>query len=132
MEGTATRPLWPHLLWIIVGTLLAFGVAGLLTVGVYLIPIAAILGVIGLSLRTSRSASALSGLIGAGAVALYIGWLNRGGPGTVCETSQATVTCIEQWSPWPFVLVGAALILAGLWLPWKLSRTPSPELSESR
>lgn len=109
--------------------MLAFGVAGILTIGVYLVPIGVILGIIGLSLRASRSSAVLSGLIGVGAVTLYIAWLNRGGPGTVCETHRGSVNCVEQWSPWPFVIVGVALVLAGLWFPWRLSR-PSSELSE--
>lgn len=114
---------WAYLLWIIVGGLFAFGLAGILTVGIFLIPIAVILGVLGLILPASRSYSVLSGLVGVGAVAFYLVWLNRGGPGTVCETQLGSTVCTDQWSPWPFLILGAGLVVAGIWLPWRLSRS---------
>lgn len=113
---------WAYLLWIVVGGLLAFGFAGILTVGIFVIPIALVLGVIGLIIPASRSYSVLSCLIGMGAVAVYLAWLNRGGPGTVCESRLDSLVCVDQWSPWPFLAAGVALILTGIWLPLRLSR----------
>ncbi|GEM_PF-407260 len=39
---------------------------------------------------------------------LYVAWLNRGGPGTVCHAYAGGEQCTEAWTPWPFV--GAAVL----------------------
>lgn len=48
---------------------------------------------------------------------LYVAWLNRGGPGTVCHTLEGGEGCTEEWSPWPFLGVATlCLAAAGLLL----------------
>ncbi|MEK8109728.1 hypothetical protein NKG94_45375 [Micromonospora sp. M12] len=53
---------------------------------------------------------------GVGVAALYLGWLNREGPGRVCETTDTTTSCTEAWSPWPFLVVALLLIAATVFL----------------
>ena len=107
-------PWWAYLLWGGVGVLLGLGVAAILTVGVYLLGAAAVLVVVGLVLPASRNASMLALICGVGAVPLYIAWLNRGGPGTVCHAVAGGSTCIDEWSPWPFLVVGVVIVAGGL------------------
>jgi hypothetical protein len=45
---------------------------------------------------------------------LYIALLNRGGPGDVCTTTGTSSACTEEWSPWPFLAVGVALVVSGI------------------
>jgi len=94
-----------------VGALGAFGVAGLATVGLFLLALAAVLAAVGLAVPGLRRPSVPGLLVGLSVAPLYIAWLNRGGPGTVCSTTVDTVACTDAWSPWPFLAVG--LLLAG-------------------
>jgi len=50
-------------------------------------------------------------LSGAAVPVLYVAWLNRDGPGRVCTVTASTTSCVDEWSPWPFVAL--ALVLAG-------------------
>lgn len=98
--------------WALTGTLLGFGIAGLATIGVFLIPIAIALALIGIVRYRDGSAIALVGSLGA--APLYIAWLNREGPGTVCRTVDDLTECADQWSPWPFFVVGLTLLVIPL------------------
>ncbi len=98
--------------WAVTGTLIGFGIAGVATIGVYLIPVAMVLALIGIVRYRDRSAIALVG--GLAVAPLYIAWLNRNGPGTVCRTVGGTTECADQWSPWPFVAVGLTLLIISL------------------
>ncbi len=51
-------------------------------------------------------------LVGAATLPLWIGYRNRGGPGTVCETTANAIACGERLNPWPWLGVGLALLAA--------------------
>jgi hypothetical protein len=99
-----TRAAWVW--WLLVGAALGLGVVGILTIGVFVLPIAFVLALVGMAAPRLRNESVLAVLAGMAAPALYLAWLNRSGPGTVC----AGDTCTEQYSPWPFVAVAVILV----------------------
>jgi hypothetical protein len=55
--------------------------------------------------------SAVGTASGAGIWGFVLGWLNRDGPGQVCTVSNRSITCIDEWSPWPFWLAGCLLVI---------------------
>jgi hypothetical protein len=96
-----------------------------MTIGIFVLPVAILAGALLLCRRgvTSQVAGALSG---AGAIPLYIGWLNRDGPGLICSpVGDSGESCVSQMSPWPWLLAGLALIVAGVVLFSRLRRTPA-------
>jgi hypothetical protein len=61
-------------------------------------------------------------LAGVGAAVLHLAGHNRDGPGTVCHTTGTGIDCVDEWSPWPFAVVGVALVLGSVFLVRFLSR----------
>lgn len=114
MAASATRAGWAWFLaWLAVGAAYALSVLGMMTIGIFVLPIAVIATVI---LATRRHATdGLAGLSpGVGLALLYIAFLNRAGPGTICTAnSGGGTTCVEQWSPWPWLVFGVALVVGG-------------------
>lgn len=104
------------------GALLGIGIEALLTVGVVFLVMAGVLGVIGLRARALRNSSTLAVVAGIGTSILYLAWLNRGGPGEVCQTSGTTTACVDAWNPWPFVAVGGLLVAVAVLLAWWRAR----------
>lgn len=102
---------WAYGWWVLVGALAGIGVAGAPTVGPAFLAPALGLAVVGLVMTRLRNRSALGILGGLAAAPLYIGWLNRGGPGQVCTVSTTGTSCVDAWSPWPFVAVGVVLLV---------------------
>ena len=102
--------------WGAVGALVAFGVAGLASIGLFLLALAAVLVAVGFAVPALRRPSVPGFLVGLSAAPLYIAWLNRGGPGLVCTTDGTTTSCVDAWSPWPFVATGLLLAGGGLGL----------------
>lgn len=103
---------WAHIWWLLVGTLVGLGIEGLLTIGPFFLLAAGVLTVIGMVMPQLRNTSSVTTLAGIGLAVLYLAWLNRAGPGEVCEPIARGVSCTEQWSPWPFIIVSALLIAA--------------------
>ena len=102
---------WGLAWWLLVGVVAAVGVASLLTIGVVFLALAAILVAVGLTSPALRTRAVVAVPAGVGLVVLYLAWINRGGPGTVCATTATGTACVDEWSPWPFV--GAAVFLFG-------------------
>ena len=100
-------------LWCLAGAGLSFGVLSILTVGAFVLLLT--LGLCGWLLwRLDFGWGMLGLLAGAAVPLLYVAWLNRDGPGTVCTVTATETTCSDQWSPWPFVAVAVVLVVAGL------------------
>ncbi len=136
-DRTSATP-WALPFWGVVGALVAFGVAGLATIGLFLLALASVLVAVAFVVPALRHPSVPGVLIGLSSAPLFVGWLNRGGPGTVCTTTADSTTCTEAWSPWPFVAVGVLLAGAGVALLVRERRrasgppsTASPEAAGS-
>jgi hypothetical protein len=126
----ATRGNWAAFLgWFVVGALYALAVLAILTIGIFVLPIA--IGLTVVLVRSPRASAGLPGLVsGLALPVLYVAYLNRDGPGDVCTTHAGGVNCTEEWSPWPFLVVGVALVCAGLalfvYLRARADRAPRP------
>ncbi|MFZ0322866.1 MAG: hypothetical protein WAN48_01915 [Actinomycetes bacterium] len=111
--ASVMRPAWWWFFaWLVVGTLASIAVLGALTIGVFVVPVAVVTAVI---VATRRGALAgWPGLIsGLGVPLLWVAYLNRSGPGTVCTTTPTSASCVDEWSPWPWLVVGLLLISGG-------------------
>ena len=111
---TLRRQWWTAPYWTVVGVLGGFGVVSALTIGAYVLAVAAALVAVGASVPVLRSGSWPLAIAGSAAGPWYVGWLNRGGPGTVCEAIAGGVQCRDEWSPWPFAVVGIVAVVAGV------------------
>ena len=58
--------------------------------------------------------SAFGVLSGAGALLLYIAWLQRAGPGTTCWETQTASGCDQHLNPLPWLLAGTVLFIGGI------------------
>ena len=100
-------------LWCLAGAGLCLGVLSILTIGPFVLLVT--LGLCAWLLwRVDFGWGMLGLLSGAALPLLYVAWLNRGGPGTVCTSTATGTSCSDQWSPWPFVVVAVVLVGAGL------------------
>ena len=96
--------------WAVFGAATAFGTVSFPTLALLLI-------IIGGSIAAFRPAfrrSWIGALTGAGALYLYVAYVQRRGPGTVCWHTATASGCDQYLSPWPWLVVGAALVLTGL------------------
>jgi hypothetical protein len=100
--------------WLVLGVGLAFGLLSIMTVGIFVLPLEAI--AMFLYGRRGSSASGHSGLVsGAGLPLFYVAFLNRAGPGDVCRgLGGGGEECVQEWSPWPWLVAGLLLLVAGL------------------
>ncbi len=109
-------PLWALAWWAMVGALVGLGLVSILTIGLVFLLVGCVLAVVGIRLKPLRNHSAAAVPAGLGVAALYLAWLNRGGPGRVCESTNTNTSCIDAWSPWPFLLVALLLLAATVFL----------------
>jgi hypothetical protein len=95
--------------WLLVGVGYALSLVGIASIGLFVLPLPVLATV--LLVRRQRAASGLPGLIsGLAFPLLYVAYLNRAGPGTIC----ATMECNDEWSPWPWLAVGVILLVLGV------------------
>ncbi len=109
--ATRTGVPW-FIAWAAVGAGFAFGVLAILSIGVFVLAITAVATV--LLARRLQARAGVAGLVsGFGLPLLYVAFLNRAGPGTVCTMTATSQSCTDEWSPWPWLIIGAALIVVG-------------------
>lgn len=101
---------WAYAWWAVTGAFVGIGVVSLLTVGPFLLPIAALLGVTGILWSPLRNQSTITLVAGLAVAPMLLAWINREGPGTVCTATRNGTTCSDRWSPWPFVFVAVVLL----------------------
>jgi hypothetical protein len=106
-------PFGLYLAWVAVGAGVSFGVLSILSIGVFVLAVT-IVATFFLGRRSDAGAGVAGVVSGFGLPLLYIAFLNRSGPGMVCDTTSTSTSCSDQWSPWPWLLIGSALILVGL------------------
>ena len=99
--------------WAAVGALVAFGLAAAFTPFLLLVVPAAGLALL-LGLRTGLGRSTWAALGGAAWVPLWLAWSDRRGPGAVCTGSVESSSCSTVGSPWPWLVIGLALLAVGL------------------
>lgn len=101
--------------WFVVGAGYALGLLAIMTIGVFVLVVASAAALL-LVFRLHRTGNQLFGLVsGLGAPVLWVAYLNRGGPGNVCSFSSdgGTISCTEEGTPWPFLIAGLLLLIAG-------------------
>lgn len=64
--------------------------------------------------RPAFRASAFGALAGVGSLLLYVAFVQRRGPGTVCWQTGTASGCDEYLNPWPWLVVGLALVAVGV------------------
>ncbi len=110
--------------WSLIGALYALALLGAMTIGILILPVAVAATVFLGRHRPARAG--LWGLVsGAGLPLMYVAYLNRDGPGTVCSAIPGGESCTDEWSPWPWLAIGLALLLAGVIL-FARRRRPLP------
>jgi hypothetical protein len=97
--------------WVAVGAGYAFGlIEGLLGLPFLLV---AIIGTAFLARRPSSMHGVAGVCSGLGLIPLYISFINRSGPGDICTHRANGSRCVSEVSPWPWLLIGALLVLIG-------------------
>jgi hypothetical protein len=99
--------------WIALGIGYALGLLGALTIGPVVLVILAVP-----TIMLGRRPEAIVGLPGLASglsfPVLYIAYVNRLGPGTICQTIGTMGTeCVDETSPWPWLVVGVILLVGG-------------------
>jgi hypothetical protein len=91
----------------------AVSIVGIASIGLFVLPLPVLATV--LLVRRQPATSGLPGLIsGLGVPLLYVAYLNRAGPGTICTTVTGGQECNDEWSPWPWLAVGVILLALGV------------------
>jgi hypothetical protein len=116
MRSTTTSQMCWELFaaWLAVGAGLSLGILGAMSIGLFVLPVAVAAAVV-LAIRY-RGGDELIGLVsGLGVPLLYVAYLNRSGPGMICTANSAGgQSCTDEWSPWPWVALGAMLLIGGV------------------
>jgi hypothetical protein len=106
-----TGMMW-FIAWMLVGGGYALGVLSALSIGAYVLLITVVATIV-LATRPGNRVG-LPGLgSGLSLPLFYVAYLNRSGPGTICTTTATSQTCSDEWSPWPWLLVGIVLFVSG-------------------
>ena len=114
MARTATRVGWGwYIAWFALGVIWVLTVLGAFTIGIFVLPIA-VGGTIFLATRR-HAGNGIAGLVsGLGVPLLFVAWLNRQGPGTICTTSRnGGQSCVDESNPWLWLAIGVALVILG-------------------
>jgi len=99
--------------WSVAGLGMGLGVMSMLTIGPFVL--LATLVLCAVLLYRPGVGTAMAGLAsGIGVPPLYVAWLNRDGPGTVCSHTATSSACTDEWTPWPFLVVGLMLLAVGV------------------
>jgi hypothetical protein len=107
----ASGPTWSgFVLWALVGAVFAIG---FLTLSIlFVVPV--VIGVVVFAIRPTRAKSGFGLVTGAGLVSIYVAFVQRRGPGTVCWSTATESGCDEFLNPWPWLVIGVALVCVGV------------------
>lgn len=115
-QVAASPRAWVFAAWAVVGLGLTVAALTPFTIGIVVFPATAVVLLVLLLWPGGRNISAIGLLSGPGLVFLYVGYLNRGGPGDVCGVTGTEHHCVTEWNPWPEVAVGVVLLATGVGL----------------
>jgi hypothetical protein len=96
--------------WAVLGAAAALGFVSL---GPLVVIPAALVGAVMLSRPTIRR-SAFGLLTGAGALLLYVAYLQRQGPGTTCWHTATASGCDQHLNPIPWLVLGILFLVGGV------------------
>ena len=99
--------------WFALGVMWVLTALGAFTIGIFVLPIA-VGGTILLATRR-HAGDGIAGVIsGLGVPLLYVAFLNRHGPGTICTTSHnGGQSCVDELNAWPWFAFGLVLVALG-------------------
>ena len=100
------------LAWLVVGAGYSFGLLGAASIGLFVLPFPVVATIV-LAKRQPGSWGVPGVISGFGLPALYVAYLNRAGPGTVCVTTQTLHQCDQNLNPLPWLFAGLVLVVAG-------------------
>ena len=104
-------PSWAGFLgWMVGGAVLCLATLSLNLFAAVPVVIIVILTIV----RPALFTSAFGLLSGVGVIALYVAFLQRQGPGTVCWETTTASGCDEYLNPWPWLIAGLVLVVAGV------------------
>lgn len=108
------RPWWSFLGWLLVGALWMLVIAGIFSIGIFILP-AAVLATL-FMVRRRGGRQGMLGLVAVGGLPFFLlARLNRNGQGTVLRsTGGGGVTGFVRTNPWPWVTLGALFFVAGV------------------
>ncbi len=99
--------------WLIIGAGYAVSLLGAASIGLFVLPLPVLATI--LLARRQHAGSGLPGLVsGLGIPLLYVAYLNRAGPGTICSAITGGQNCTDESSPWPWLAAAAILLALGL------------------
>ena len=111
--------------WMLVGGLYALSLVGMMTIGIFVLPLPVAATV--LLTRGSQSRGGAPGLVAGIALPLfYISLLNRDGPGMICSAINGGTACTQEMSPWPWFAAGLTVLAIGT-SAFVLSRPPASD-----
>lgn len=115
--------------WLFMGAGYAIGILGALSIGPYVLVVTIAVTIVLATRPGSRVG--LPGLISGLSLPLfYVAFLNRSGPGTVCTSTQTSRSCVDAWSPWPWLVIGLVLLVSGcVWFAMANRRSSLSDLS---
>ena len=109
--------------WMAVG----FGIVfGFFLFSALVLAAAVLVGVLA-ALQPGLRRGALGLLAGAGAIFLWVAWLNRRGPGTIVTHTATSVSSTDAWDPRPWLASGIVLVVGSVaahaWLTARRQRS---------
>ncbi|MEP6973207.1 MAG: hypothetical protein ABI869_03570 [Actinomycetota bacterium] len=111
MTARPKEPTWAGFaVWALAGAALVFATLSFSIL--ILLPV--LIGVVVVASRPSLVRSAFGLVSGAGLLALYVAFLQRRGPGTVCWQTATASGCDEYLNPWPWLVIGLVLVAVGI------------------
>jgi hypothetical protein len=93
--------------WAVLGAVLALALVSFPPLAVLPIGIGVWIVVSGGTLQRSWAGA----LAGVGAVFLFVAYVQRHGPGTVCWQTATASGCDDYLNPWPWLVVGVVLVV---------------------
>lgn len=119
--------------WMLVGGLYEFSMLGMMTIGLFVLPIP-ILATVLLVRRHAGGRIALGLVAGIALPLFYVSVLNQDGPGMICSAIEGGTACTEETSPWPWLAAGLAFLALGIsafWLLRPRSVPPVPQVNDA-